>query len=147
MLEYGNGGEYRYVNDDRINCFGYVLFKDKSIYPSNEINTMYSHNTEDYSNIFVKEISLYTNCRKINSYTDYISANEYRIALRVPNYYLDSTHRYHLIYQLSDGTWAGKDHINPSQHFGRGNPSDHPEMWSNDAYPSACGTVYFAVRR
>ena len=60
---------------------------------------------------------------------------------------LDDVHRYHVIYQLSDGTWAGKNHTSPSQHFGDGDPSTSPEMWSNDAYSPEAGTIYFAIRR
>ena len=53
----------------------------------------------------------------------------------------------HVIYQLSDGTWAGKDDTAPSQHFGNSNPSTTPAMWSNDAYSPSAGTIYFAVTR
>jgi len=52
---------------------------------------------------------------------------------------------YHYIYQLSDGTWAGKDDTSASEHFGNGNPSVSEEMWANGAYSADAGTLYFAV--
>ena len=72
--------------------------------------------------------------------------NEYRVAVRAPNDW-DQKIYYHMIYQLSDGTWAGKDDQSLSKHFGNGNPSISPEMWENDAYPASAGTIYFAVER
>ena len=59
----------------------------------------------------------------------------------------DPNNRYHVIYQLSDGTWAGKDGEASSKHFGRSNPSTTPEMWENDKYDPDAGTIYFAVKK
>lgn len=103
-----------------------------------------SHKTEDYRDLFEAVFEDYTSYRVIEDFRSPLEPNEYRVALRVPNR-LDGTHRYHIIYQLSDGRWAGKDDIGPSQVFDTGNPSISPEMWSNDAYAASAGTVYYAL--
>ncbi len=145
-IQYGNGGSYRQVNTSKPNCFGYALFVNEDVTP-NPLFWPDSHYTEDFSDKFEGAInSEAVSCRRIASYIAPIQANEYRLAVRVPNG-LDGEHNYHVIYQLSDGTWAGKDSTAPSQHFGKGNPSISPEMWSNDAYSPSAGTIYFAVRR
>ena len=142
-VEHGNGGSYRQVNTQDPNCFGYALFLIYS--PGLHFPTLGSSNTEIYSSYFAEAISHYsTSCRRINSYVDDINSNEYRLAIRAPRL---PQRNYHVIYQLSDGTWAGKDDTANSQHFGRGNPSIMPEMWSNDWYPADSGTIYFAVQR
>lgn len=38
-----------------------------------------------------------------------------------------------------------KDATAPSQLFTYKNPDEASEMWSNDAYSPAAGTIYFAV--
>ncbi len=142
---YGNGGEYRQVNTATPNCFGYAMFVDEVT-----INTLFwpsSHQSEDFSDKFEGAINgTGKTCRRISAYDTPINPTEYRVAIRVPNL-LDGIHRYHVIYQLSDGTWAGKDDTAPSQHFGNSNPSTTPAMWSNDAYSPSAGTIYFAVTR
>ena len=143
-VEYGNGGIYRQVNSQTPNCFGYAMFVD-----SVNINPIWggSHSTEDFSGKFEAAINgVAKSCRRIESFGAPISSDEYRVAIRVPNL-LDGIHRYHVIYQLSDGTWAGKDDTAPSKHFENKNPSNSPEMWSNDAYAASAGTIYFAVKR
>ena len=146
-VEYGNGGSYRQVDYFPPNCIGYALFETRNITITN-INNHTSHNSEYYSDMLQEIISDYvTSCRRIASYTSSIASNEYRLAARIPNLYGDGTYRYHVIYQLSDGTWAGKDHSGVSQHFGNKNPSTSPEMWSDDAYHPYSGTIYFAVRK
>ena len=141
---YGCGGEYRQVNTSEPNCFGYALFLDES--PSINPIWGWSHETESFSGKFQAAIEEHYPCRQISSYISDISPNEYRLAVRCPNM-LDGVHRYHVIYQLSDGTWAGKDGMYPSRHFGNENPSISPEMWSNNAYSPEAGTIYFAVTR
>lgn len=144
-VEFGNGGEYRQVNSGDPNCFGYALFLNQAVNP--KLSSIDSHTTEDFSDRFAAIINMYAvSCRRIASHTAPINSNEYRMAVRAPNG-LDGIHNYHVIYQLSDGTWAGKDATAPSKHFGRTNPSTTPAMWSNNAYSPSAGTIYFAVRR
>ena len=141
----GAGGEYRDVRTMEPNCLGYALFQDKNVTPNGLgfiVNN--SHKTEDYRDLFEAVFEDYTSYRAIEDFRSPLEPNEYRVALRVPNR-LDGTHRYHIIYQLSDGRWAGKDDIGPSQVFDTGNPSISPEMWSNDAYAASAGTVYYAL--
>lgn len=141
---YGCGGEYRQVDSREPNCLGYALFLEES--PS--INCLWgsSHDTESFSGKFEAAISYYYDCRRIDAYDSPINVNEYRLAVRCPNG-LDGVNIYHVIYQLSDGTWAGKNDIYPSRHFGRGNPSICSQMWSDDDYAPEAGTIYFAVER
>lgn len=142
-VEHGNGGSYRQVNSEAPNCLGYALFLNNVIGPT--LPSLGSSNTELYTDNFKKVIDSYsTSCRRIASYVDDIDSNEYRLAIRAPRL---PGRNYHVIYQLSDGTWAGKDDTAPSQHFGRSNPSTTPAMWSNDLYESDAGTIYFAVKR
>ena len=81
---------------------------------------------------------------KIDAYNSPISQYAYRIAFRVkPN-----TDFFHFVYQLSNGTWAGKNGIGDSINFGNVNPSTVPNtslMWELDLYPPSAGTSYFAV--
>ena len=144
---YGCGGTYRQVNDYQTNCLEYALLLDTdagigliTTFLDPKLNSAYfieriigtiEHNTS-------------FSCRNIAAYNSAIYADEYRIAARVPH---KDGYNYHFIYQLSDGTWAGKNDSNPSRHFGSGNPSVSPEMWSNDAYSPEAGTIYFAVKR
>ena len=151
-INYGCGGAYRQINDYQTNCLEYALllntdagigltttFLDPKLNSSYFIGRIIS--TIEYNTSFA--------CRSIEAYDSAIDADEYRIAARVPNIrsLTGNSYYYHFIYQLSDGTWAGKDGAYPSRHFGRGNPSNSPEMWSNDAYSPEAGTIYFAVKR
>lgn len=148
---YGCGGVYRQVNDYQINCLEYALLFDedagiglRTYLWDPELNSAYF--IERIINKINSTINGNTSfiCRSINSYNDVINVDEYRIAARVPH---DDVYNYHFIYQLSDGTWAGKDDTSFSRHFGQGNPSVSPEMWNNDAYSPVAGTIYFAVKR
>lgn len=141
----GAGGEYRDVRTMEPNCFGYALFLDEEVGP-NGLGWGSSHNTENFREKFQVAIEQHgnTTCRSIENFRSPLEPNEYRVAVRAPNK-LDNIHIYHVIYQLSDGRWAGKDNIGPSQVFDTGNPSISPEMWSNDAYAASAGTIYFAV--
>ena len=145
--DYGCGGEYRQVNNSYVNCLEYALLLSADA----DIGlTTYIWDPKLNSSYYIERIirtieqnTLFI-CRSIDNYNSAIEADEYRIAARVPR---GDRYYYHFIYQLSDGTWAGKDSSMPSQHFGRGNPSVSPEMWSNDAYSPEAGTIYFAVKR
>lgn len=109
-------------------------------------NAIEGQSTESYSTQIQEAIEKYAvSCRRIAAYDTPIDVNnEYRVAVRAPN---NPGRLYHVIYQLSDGTWAGKDDQGASEHFDNGNPSISPEMWSDDAYPASAGTIYFAVER
>lgn len=145
LVKYGNGGVYRPEYSMSINCFEYALFIEGFEYPLFYFNDT-SHSTEYYSFRFQGAIEKYAvSCRRIAAYDTPIDVNnEYRVAVRAPN---NPGRLYHVIYQLSDGTWAGKDDQGASEHFDNGNPSISPEMWSDDAYPASAGTIYFAVER
>ena len=99
-IGYGCGGQYRQVNTEKPNCFGYALFLDEN--PA--VNSWWgsSHETEHFSGKFRVAIEEYYPCRRIDSFASPISSDEYRLAVRCPNM-LDGVHRYHVIYQLSDG--------------------------------------------
>lgn len=105
----GNGGIYREVSTKEPNCFGYAMFLDKDLSP-----IFYSwepHETENYSARFKSKIEEYAvSCRRIDSDTAPIESYEYRIAIRAPNGHQYGGYKYyfHVIYQLSNGSWAGK---------------------------------------
>ena len=109
------------------------------------------HETEYYSARFKSKIEQYAvSCRRIDSDTAPIESYEYRMAIRAPNGHQYGGYKYyfHVIYQLSDGSWAGKNATANSKPLGWGNPSITPSMWDGDNYyPESCGTIYFAVRR
>ncbi len=148
-VQTGNGGIYRNVDTDKPNCFGYAMFLDEDLSP-----IFYSwepHETEYYSARFKSKIEQYAvSCRRIDSDTAPIESYEYRMAIRAPNGHQYGGYKYyfHVIYQLSDGSWAGKNATANSKHLGWGNPSLTLRMWDGDNYyPESCGTIYFAVRR
>ena len=144
---YGCGGAYRQVNDYQTNCLEYALLLNED---TGIGLTTYLWDPKLNSSYFIGRIistieyNTSFTCRSIGAYNSAIDADEYRIAARVPH---KDGYNYHFIYQLSDGTWAGKDDSSPSRHFGNKNPSISPEMWSNDAYSPESGTIYFAVKR
>ena len=84
------------------------------------------------------------NYRPLRNCVDPVQNNEYRVAVRVPNGI--NGWNFHVIYQLSDGSWAGKNHNYASKLLGWGDPSSAPGMWENDLFPEWVGTVYYAVR-
>lgn len=147
---FGNGGEYRQINTEKPNCFGYAMKMAENITPNRPWPS--SHQTEDFSDLIKEtmENKAGVSCRRIESYVAHIQENEYRVAVRFPNNLNNNGYNYHLIYQLSDGTWAGKDNTSTSRHFdnlGLSNPSTSSEMWSYNAYSESAGTIYFAVTR
>ncbi len=145
VFEQNAGGAYRQINTEEPNCLGYALFQSEKVNPDWEFWD-WNGDTEKYSGDFEDIISKYYPCRRIAAYNTPINMNEYRIAVRSPRDF-DGSNFYHVIYQLGDGTWAGKDDTSPSQHFDADNPSTDNSMWSNNRYPQSCGTIYFAVER
>ena len=147
---FGDGGEYRQVDTKEPNCFGYALFSPDKLNPSFSWAPS-THKTEDYLDRFESVLSHNANSyRRIESFVAHIQDDEYRIAIRCPYNLNNNGYNYHVIYQLSDGTWAGKDDTARSKHFdylGLANPSTSSDMWSYDAYSPSAGTVYYAVRR
>lgn len=143
---YGCAGGFRDITDTSINCMGYALFINKDItlsLPGSEHKTtFYRSQIESTLKAQVGE----NGYRYIYNYQTPIEANEYRIAIRTPNY-LDGIHRFHVIYQLSDGRWAGKDDQSCSHWFEPGDPSVTGEMWSNNAYAESAGTLYYAIKK
>jgi|GEM_PF-3607450 len=144
-VNYGNGGAYRSKGYGvPPNCFGYAMFADSESGGVSFYLWDTSHKTEDYSDRFKSAIEKYAvSCHRISDDTASIAANEYRVAVRAPR---ENGYNYHVIYQLSDGSWAGKDYDDKSESLGWGNPSTSPGIWS-DGYYASCGTIYFAVRR
>ena len=144
---YGWAGRYRYINDPYVECFEYALLydTDMGLKPVDR-DICPKLNSELYDVEIIDTIETKTNlkCRRIDAYDSAIDDGEYRMAARLP---FEGEYNYHFIYQLGDGTWAGKDYRSPSKHFGMGNPSESPEMWSDDAYSPEAGTIYFAVKR
>jgi len=138
---YGEGGSYRTSKSRNQNCLGYVLNKDQDLGFQQVTGATKS---SDYIN----EIKRYMgtqgrSCESIASYTTAIPPGTFRMAFRV----MPDNSAFHVIYQLDDGTWAGKNGTGGnSKHFTpNSNPSTTPAMWDNDAYPSSPGTIYFAV--
>ena len=138
----GNGGGYRPISTVKPNCFGYALKINQSVdLPVNPFNE--SHYTEDHISGIESALSDHVNYRQLASHVDVIQNNEYRIAIRVSNGI--NGWIFHVIYQLSDGSWARKNHTGPSKQLGWGDPSITPRMWETDLFPEWCGTVYYAI--
>ena len=148
IINYGCGGEYRQVNDFEVHCLEYALLFNEDVGIALEVSPLLGPklNSSAYIQNIIETIESKTSftCRSIDAYDSPINSDEYRIAARVPN---KNGYYYHFIYQLSDGTWAGKNASNPSRHFRNVNPSEASAMWENDAYSPEAGTIYFAVRR
>lgn len=129
-----------------MNCFEYALLYDED----EELELWFLNSDLEYKSKYFSDriISLITSkgfeCRQIDLYDAKLRHMEYRIAARTPN---ADRYNYHFIYQLGDGTWAGKDANRPSQHFGKGNPSNSPEMWAYDKYSPEAGTLYYEVSK
>lgn len=141
-------GSYRLLS--YASNFGYAVFEDEDIGINFGIFAN-SHQTADNKGYFENSLRNYvTSYRQINNYQSPIETDEYRIAVRIPNGIVVGyfSYYFHVIYQLSDGTWAGKNAKAPSKHFGNANPSITPEMWDGDSYyPQSCGTIYYAVKK
>jgi hypothetical protein len=149
---YGCGGKYLQDNSRNTNCLGYALFLNGNIAIPKVQNatssSSYSNTITQYINSTILNLYPMKNynkrCYPIAAYNTPIPDTMYRIAFRKH----PTIDTFHFIYQLSDGTWAGKNTTaNNSKHFGNSNPSSTPAMWDNDAYPSSMGTIYFAVSK
>ena len=147
--EYGCGGEYQDISSYPPNCFGYAVFVEKDIGISFGLFAT-SHLTADNKGYFENALRNYvTSYRQIDNYQSPIETDEYRIAVRIPNGIVvgNELSYFHVIYQLSNGQWAGKDYKEPSDRFDNENPSITPKMWNGDSYyPQSCGTIYYAVK-
>ena len=144
---YGWAGTYRIERHPQIECLEYALLLEEDAGLGIDVGLSKPRlNSKAFIGSIIREIEDEANipCRKIEAYDAPINDGEYRIAARVPNV---NGYYYHFIYQLSDGTWAGKDGSDYSEHFGMGNPDNSPEMWADDKYSPDAGTIYFAVKR
>lgn len=147
---YGCGGAYRQVDTTVPNCFGYAMLHDDKV-------EFHAHNNSTQANLFyfnktlleIAEQGVISGYRRIDDYLSPIDIDEYRIAVRMPGAHNEeAAGNYHVIYQLSDGTWAGKNGEARSKHFGMGDPSSTPAMWDGDEiYPASCGTVFYAIKK
>jgi len=164
---FGDGGGFRNLGEIfPPNCFGYAVFKNQNLLMPSGSNAVL--NTAAHASWIEKEIKKHVkSCRPLENYAETIQFDEYRIAVRYPNHeiyeYINgtvgwSTYKFHVIYQLSNGTWAGKNHDGPCKQFNQTyststpfknvNPSYSSEMWDgNSQYPESCGTLYFAIKR
>ena len=133
------GGVYRHSTSREQNCYGYVLNRNEVLIPKSR------YIFGDISDITGKP------CRTILSYDSPISNNEYRAAYR---FRPPSQGGWHIVYQLTDGTWAGKHGIgDASQHFKDvvdpgAVPDSHPMWnphWFSPNYPGP--TRYVAITR
>lgn len=146
---YGWAGTYRKVYDPDVDCLEYALLHNTDTGLKTELQKGLLEPTLNSAYYRQRVINyIYSKygmeCRKLDDYQDTINSGEYRMAARLP---FKDGYYFHFIYQLGDGTWAGKDAIYPSEHFGMGNPDNSPEMWANDKYSPEAGTIYFAVKR
>ena len=141
-------GKYYESKSGDMNCLGYCLFKYEDIgcrrIDSARVSSDYTQQMINYIKTTHKK-----NCYQIASYTAYVPDNMYRMAFRLGaqngNKPID---RFHVIHQLSDGRWAGKNSTAGwSKVFANTNPSTTAAMWENDHYPQSQGTIYFAVEK
>ena len=146
-----SAGAYRSKPNSLPNCLGYSLFLNVALglTPLGGEDLAESTLTKDHLGELQATLNAQSHIswRKIGAYNSPIESNEYRIAFRAPRYvpwHGLIVYNFHVIYQLSDGTWAGKDDDDPSQHFGSGNPSTTQSMWGNH-YPESAGTEYYAI--
>ena len=143
-------GRYRSVTGFPPNCMGYALFKTAEVKVDKILGAT---TTEAYRQNVINCIQNQGySCRSLNSHTDTIQINEYRVAYRQ---HQNNTGG-HIVMQLSDGSWAGKNHDDISRHFtGNINPSTHKQMWyhiyDNLGRPKestyTTNVIYFAVKR
>lgn len=149
----GSGGPYEPKNSNSMNCMGFALNKDQNIcpeivegsWPSDQHNA--SAFVENFSAVLERENEQF---KILESSSEPIAADEYRIAIRCPNY-KDGIHCFHVIYQTEDGNWAGKNHITyPSELLGKGDPSTDDFLWTvtedTGSYTYDGDTIYFAIK-
>ena len=142
---------YTYVDSksDKQNCFGYVFQKNENIGP-NYIAS--AKNSSAYAEEIIRYITktFGRECKRIDSYNAPIDDHMFRMAFRRGKDKADPNEKpgFHVIYQLSNGDWVGKNGTGGySQNFGKGDPSHSPKMWNNNQYPESMGTIYFAVTK
>ena len=63
------------------------------------------------------------------------------LRVRMETVMKDEVISYHVIYQLSNGSWAGKNDIFKSKKLDTGNPSTTPDMWEGFTGE----TIYYAI--
>ena len=131
---YGNGGSYKSVTGPATNCMGFALFTGGILGPACPIPNKTTVTTEDFIDRVVEfglSVGPSCSCRHISSQTAAITDQEYRIAFRGKQ---TNDGAFHVVRQLKDGTWAGKNGTDISRHFvgDDANPSklDGP-MWYN----------------
>ena len=160
LVTHGYGGGYRNVTGWPPNCMGYVLNIKANLgpVPINGVNTSVGYKQN------VKECieNQGFDCRPIDAYNSPINANEFRVAFKAEyENVVNGISKFHIIMQLSDGTWAGKNHDDPSVHYTAknlnpdGNSSREKAIWYN--VPNLYGvyfrsflasdTLFFAVQK
>ena len=147
-VTFGCGGTYRDVKAGTPpNCLGYALFMneeftipidDDAIEALEEV-----HYTVAFTPYIEEFLDYYTEYRPLANFRTPVQNSEYRIAIRYTNGI--NGYIFHVIYQLSDGRWAGKNDVAISRHFSWGDPSVSPDMWEDDLFPEWSGTIYYAV--
>lgn len=143
IKSYGSGGDYRKVTGEFPLCWAYILFSNQKLqWPQGQGNIP-EYKTEILR--WLKEDHNIT-CRSLDAYNSPLQVGEYRIAFRMKK----GAPNVHFIYQLSNGTWAGKDAENPSVHFDEStDPRIHgSNYWKRDDktfYDS--DTLFFALKR
>ncbi len=155
-VNFGCGGSYRPIGAGtpaRPDCMGYSLTMANPSVANTNVGLALSgssYYTEDHIQDIENGLRKYVNCRRLENFSAPINSNEYRIAIRTPNGY--NGWRFHVIYQLSDGTWVGKNYtyaskkFNQSNPFKNVNPDNSPDMWDGDSiFPARFGTVYYAI--
>jgi|GEM_PF-3948526 len=146
-------GDWRDSDSTDQNCLGYVLNKDEDLGWKGYVVSGATHSS-DYDEAIPNYMSdvQKRKCYRITSYSTPIPKGWFRMAFR-----LHPTSGFHVVYQLGDGSWAGKHGTgtplfpSPAINYS-GNPSTNQEMWTAkrlgitiQEYPDSMGTRYFAV--
>ena len=156
--QYGSGGPYRKVTTDAPNCLGYALHENGVIEGPNPGKTVTAKSyRDDYLLKFIRDNRKGISCSAISGYNSAINLGEYRMALRVHNGSATGTlSGFHVVYQLYDGSWAGKNDTWDSEHFTGANinPDAVPRMWymminrlGIKSTPMPGDTAYFKISR
>ena len=143
---YGCSTGYYYLNNQFVNCYGYVLGGSFNL----SINTLPSGSPLPpnglYNYVANQVISDLANkgytASRIDSYDSYIGANERRIAMKF-NIVNSSFGAFHFMKQCNDGTWADKNDLGASEVHSYGENPDNTtcQYWS--LYTSS--VIYFAI--
>jgi hypothetical protein len=160
-VSFGSGGSYRTVgagSPASPDCMGYSLTTAKPSLAQTNVGlrlTGNSYYTNDHLNDIDAALGTHVSYRRLENYASALQSGEYRVAIRTPNGY--NGWRFHIIYQLSNGTWVGKNYEYASKQFPNSysvsnpfknvNPSNSPDMWDGDSiFPAQFGTAYYAVK-